>query len=212
MTIITQLEELSNEIFLDILEYLDGYDILFAFASLNSRISLILYSTRLRVNIDFTHCRHQIEFLSHYLKFYSDQVVSLQVHDVICDQENIIAYLFNRHDFSKLQYCVFYSIKSSSNLKIVFEKLSKLTKIVSFRIIQSRNVEEDKLNTFDAHNFSQLILIDTPSTLRSADLYFYYNHFQLPTRSIVPTNLTHLRIIFYGTLIHFSIEEKFRVS
>jgi len=92
------------------------------------------------------------------------------------------------------------------------QKLSKLTKIVSFRIIQCRNVEEDKLNTFDAHNFSQLILIDTPSTLRSADLCFYYNHFQLPTRSIVPTNLTHLRIIFYETLIHISIEEKFRVS
>jgi len=118
MTIITQLEELSNEIFLDILEYLDGYDILFAFPSLNSGISLIIYSTHLHINIDFTHCCHQIEFLSHYLKFYSDQVVSLQVHDVICDQENVIAYLFNRHDFSKLQSCVFYSVKSS-NSKVV---------------------------------------------------------------------------------------------
>ena len=68
--------------------------IFFTFASLNSRISLLLNSILLHVNIHWTHCRHELEFLSNHLKFRSDQVVSLQVHDEICDQTNVIAYIF----------------------------------------------------------------------------------------------------------------------
>jgi hypothetical protein len=66
-------------------------------------------------------------------------------------------------------------------------------------------LKQDKHNTFDAHNFSQLILIDTPSTLRSADLCFHYNHSQISTTSVITTNPTHLRIIFYETLNDISI-------
>ena len=205
MTIITQLEDLSNELFLEILQYLDAVDILLTFASLNSRLSLLLNSIPLHVNIHPTHCRHELELLSNHLKFYSDQVVSLEVHDKICDQTNVIAYLFHQHDFINLHSCIFHSINSSSKLKIVFEKLSKLSKIVSFHIIQSCNVKEDKLDTSDASQFSQLILIDTPSTLRSTSLYFHYNHSQIATTSILTTNLTHLQIIFYGTLNDISI-------
>ncbi|CAF4518274.1 unnamed protein product [Rotaria sp. Silwood2] len=205
MTIRTQLEDLSNEIFLDIFEYLNANDIFFGFTSLNLRISLLLNSIPLHINIHRTCCRHELEFLCNHLKFHSDQVVSLQVHDQICDQTSVIAYLFHRHDFINLHSCIFYSINSSSKLKIAVEKLSKLPKIVLFRIIQSCNVKEDKLNTSDAFEFSQLILIDTPSTLRSTSLYFHYNHTQIATISKVTTNLTHLQIIFYGTLNDISI-------
>jgi hypothetical protein len=205
MAVITKLEDLSNEIFLEIFEYLDGSKILSAFASLNSRISLILHSIRIHLNINSTHCRDEVEFLSSQLKFYSAQVVSLQVHDEICDQENVIAYLFNQHDFLNLHSCIFHSISSSSELEILFEKLSKLPKIVLFRIIQSCNAKEDKLNTSDAHSFSQLILVDTPETLRSTNLCFHYHHPQIATTSIVTTNLTHLQVIFYGTLNDVSI-------
>ena len=41
-----------------------------------------------------------------------------------------------------------------ANMTIItqLEDLSKLNKIVTFHTIQSRNAEEDKLNTFDAHS------------------------------------------------------------
>jgi hypothetical protein len=106
MATITRLEDLSNDIFLKILDYLNASDIFFAFASLNSRISLILNSARLHVNIHFTHCRRQVEFLSNHLKFHSDQVVSLQIYDKIRDQNHVIPYLFNRYDFINLQFIV----------------------------------------------------------------------------------------------------------
>ena len=76
MNIHTHLEDLSNEILLEILQYLDAGDIFSAFGALNSRISLILNSISLHITIDFTHCRHELEFLSNHLKFHSDQVVS----------------------------------------------------------------------------------------------------------------------------------------
>ncbi|CAF3298577.1 unnamed protein product [Rotaria sp. Silwood2] len=77
--------------------------------------------------------------------------------------------------------------------------------IVLFRIIQSCNVPEDNLNRSDADKFSQLILVDTPETLRSTALYFHYNHPQIVTIKTVATNLTHLQIVFYGTLNDVSI-------
>ncbi|CAF4115690.1 unnamed protein product [Rotaria sordida] len=94
---------------------------------------------------------------------------------------------------------------SSPKLKIVFEQLKKLTKIVLFRLVQSNNVEEDKLGIYAAQEFSQWILTDPPSTLRSADLYFYYDHSLIGTGLITTTNLTHLRMIFYGTSDSISI-------
>jgi hypothetical protein len=205
MTIITQLEDLSNEILLEILDYLEAGDIFFAFASLNSRVSLILNSARLHVNIHFTHSRHQVEFLSKYLKSHSNQVVSLQIYDKIFNQKNVIAYLFNRFDFMNLRSCIFHSVHSSPNLKNVLLKLSKLTKIVLFHINQPGAIEEDKLNTSDAQKLSQLILVDTPETLHSAALIVHYNHPQMATTSIIRTNLTYLQIMLYGTLNDVSI-------
>jgi hypothetical protein len=205
MAIITKLEDLSNEIFLEILDYLDATDILFAFTSLNSRISLILNSTRLHLNIRWTSYRYQVQFLSHHLKCYSSQVVSLEVYNEICDQENVIAYLFNRHDFLNLRSCIFHLVNLSSRFKIVFEKFLKLKQIVLFRIIQTYRDEKVELNSSYAHNFSQLILVDTPSTIRSANLLFNCNHSQIRTNSIVPTNLTRLEMIFSGTLNDISI-------
>ncbi|CAF3499623.1 unnamed protein product [Rotaria socialis] len=72
--------------------------------------------------------------------------------------------------------------------------------IVVFRINQSSDVKDDTLKTSDASQFIQLILIDTPSTLRSAVLYFHYNHSQIITTSIATTNLTHFQIMFYDAI------------
>ncbi|CAF4156120.1 unnamed protein product, partial [Rotaria magnacalcarata] len=109
MTTITQLEDLSSEIFLEILEYLDGDEMAFTFASFNSRISLLLSSIPLHINIYRTYCRREFELLSNYLKFHFNQVVSLQSYDQICDQTNVIAYLFHLHNFLNLRSCIFHS-------------------------------------------------------------------------------------------------------
>ncbi len=161
----------------------------FAFALLNSRISLLLNSIPLHVNIHNTYSRYELQLLSNHLKFDCLQVVSLEIPDQICDETNVIAYIFHQHDLVNVHSCIFHSINSSSKLKIVFEKWLKLSKIILFRLIQSCDVKEDKLNTSE---FSQLILIDTPQTLRSTVLYFHYNHSQITTPSIVTTILTHL--------------------
>ncbi|CAF3688390.1 unnamed protein product, partial [Adineta steineri] len=47
-----QLEDLSSELFCEIFDYLNAFDLFLAFASLNSRISSIIKLTRLHVIID----------------------------------------------------------------------------------------------------------------------------------------------------------------
>ncbi|CAF4627275.1 unnamed protein product, partial [Rotaria magnacalcarata] len=57
----THLEDLANEIFFELFDYLHALDIFTAFASLNKRISSILRSIPLRIVISKTHCRNQID-------------------------------------------------------------------------------------------------------------------------------------------------------
>ncbi|UJR16464.1 hypothetical protein I4U23_003366 [Adineta vaga] len=200
MIINTRLEDLSNDIFFEIFDYFHAIDIFYAFTSLNSRFSLILKSIRLHVIIFYRHYRRQIEFLSHHLKFHSNQVVSLNIHDQTRNQINVITFLFNQHQFLNLYSCIFFSMTSSSNSNVVLEQLSKSTKLVCFRIIQSDNAEDDNLNKCDADKLSQLILINPSLTLRSADLSFHHDHFSISKKFIFRTNLTHLKLIFYGSL------------
>ncbi len=78
-------EDLSNEIFIEIFDYLHVLDIFTAFTSLNKRISSILQSIPLRIIIFYDHCRHQIAFLSSHLTFHAHQVISLEISDTIHD-------------------------------------------------------------------------------------------------------------------------------
>jgi hypothetical protein len=187
----TLLETLSNEIFCEIFDYLDAFGLFFSFSSLNSRISSVLKLTRLHIIIDSMYCRRQIEFLSHHLTFHSDQVVSLNIEDEICDQTNIIAYLYSRHTFLNLRSCIFWCLDSSAKLKNVIKQLKKQTQIVSLNIFQACDPRQDKLCRSHAHLFSQKILLNTPPTLRSASLRFHYNHPDLVRSTIIDTRLTY---------------------
>ncbi|CAF2677125.1 unnamed protein product [Rotaria sp. Silwood2] len=90
-------------------------------------------------------------------------------------------------------------------IKVVHEKLSKLTKLVLFRIIQSLVLEQDEINTSDTHKFSQQILVHTPLTLMLSVLLFHNNYSQLATKSIITKNRTHLQMTFNGTSNDVSI-------
>ena len=201
----TLLEEVSSKIFCEIFDYLNAFDLFLAFASLNSRISSILKLTRLHVIIDSVHCRRQIEFLSHHLTFHSDQVISLDICDKICDQTNVIAYLFSRHEFSNLRSCIFWGLHASSKLKKVIKKLKIQTQIVSLHILQSYNAGDDNLCRTHAHLFSEMVLLNEPSTLRFATLRFHYDYPELTRSMTINTTLTYLELIFYGTLDKISV-------
>jgi hypothetical protein len=105
MNIHTYLEDLSNEIFFEIFDYLDAFDIFTGFTSLNQRISSILQSIPLRIIISRNYYLAQIDFLSAHLTFHAHQVISLKIHDKIRDYSSVISLLFNRHNFINLQSC-----------------------------------------------------------------------------------------------------------
>lgn len=201
----TLLEKLSNEIFCEIFDHLNAFDLLFAFSSLNSRISSILKLIRLHIIIPSTYFRDQIEFLSHHLTVHSDQVISLNIYDQICDQTNVVAYLYNRHAFLNLRSCIFWDLHSSPKLENIVKQLKEQTQMVSFHVVQDFDPQQDKLCRSHAHLFSQKILLNTPSTLRSATLRFYYDHPDLVRSTIIDTRLTYLELVIYGTPDNVSI-------
>ncbi|CAF4099698.1 unnamed protein product, partial [Adineta steineri] len=132
-----QLEDLSSELFCEIFDYLNAFDLFLAFSSLNSRISSIIKLTRLHVIIDPEYCRSQIKFMSRHLAFHSDQIISLNIFDKICDQKNVVAYLFSRHDFPNLRFCVLRDLQDSSKLENVIKKLKLQSQMTSLHIFQT---------------------------------------------------------------------------
>ncbi|CAF4652522.1 unnamed protein product, partial [Rotaria socialis] len=120
MSIHTHFEDLSNEIFFEIFDYLQVLDV---FTSLNERISSILQSIRLRINILNTHYDRDLDFLSSHLNFHAHQVLSLKCYDTIRDRSSIISLLFQRHNFINLQSCQFISVKPSTELDNVIKQV-----------------------------------------------------------------------------------------
>jgi hypothetical protein len=80
----THFEDLSNEIFFEIFDYLNALDIFISFTSLDKRISSILQSISLRINITQENCLRQIKILS-YLIYHDHQVISITIFDKIRD-------------------------------------------------------------------------------------------------------------------------------
>ena len=128
--IITQLEHVSNDLFLDIFDYLHALDVLQAFSSLNGRISSILSSAQLRVIVSKLHCRYQIERLSSYLLHHDHQVISFSLQDQLRDYSSVISFFFDHHTFQNLRSCVFYSISSSKKFDSIIRKLQSFNKLV----------------------------------------------------------------------------------
>lgn len=74
------IENFSNEIFVEIFDYLDGSDVLVAFSSLNSRFQRLLHSSSLQLNIQYSFSQPADVFIHNWKQFVSDH--SEQVHSV----------------------------------------------------------------------------------------------------------------------------------
>jgi len=190
----THLEDLSNEIFFEIFDYLHALDIFTAFNSLNKRILSILQSIPLRVIILNSHYSREIDFLSSHLTFHAHQVISLKSYDTIRDRSSIISLLFNRHHFINLQSCTFMSINPSTELENVIKQVESLNRLVSFFIKQSN---DDDINEKDKCDITRTILMHKSSSLRSAMLHYKtYDYLDISTYA---SNLISLDLLMSGS-------------
>ncbi|CAF1366822.1 unnamed protein product, partial [Rotaria sordida] len=117
----THFEDLSNEIFFEIFDYLHALEIFTSFTSLNKRISSILQSIPLRIVVLYNHSRRQVDFISSHLTFHAHQVISIEVYDKIRDYTSIIDLLFNRHNFINLESCLLVANSSITKLENVIK-------------------------------------------------------------------------------------------
>jgi virulence-associated protein VapD len=193
----THLEDLSNEVFFEIFDYLHALDIFTAFASLNKRILSILQSIPFRVIILSNHYKRDIDFLSSHLTYHAHQVISLKSCDTIRDRSSIISLLFNRHHFVNLQSCIFMSINPLTELQGVIKQLQGLNKLVSFSMLQPDHRTMNVTNTCD---LTQTIFMHKSSFLRSARLHYNtYDYFDISTYTSIASNLMSLDLLMSGS-------------
>jgi hypothetical protein len=202
MNNITQLEDLSNDLFLEIFDYLHALDLFMAFSSLNNRISSILSLTPLHIVISKLHRQHQLQFLSSYLTHHAHQVISVSIHDQLHDFSSVISFIFDRHTFHNLRSCKFYCIHLSSEFDTVIEKLKSLNKLVSFGIVQPQNIV---LSDANKQHLSKAILTHQSTHLRSVNLTFRYSYPKLVTNIAMNSTVTSLRMLFHGSTVTCSI-------
>lgn len=192
----THFEDLSNEIFFEIFDYLHALDIFTAFTSLNKRILSILQSIRLHVIILDSHFYEEIDFLSSHLTFHAHQVISLNCYDTIRDRSSIISLLFKRHHFINLRSCIIMSIHPLTELENVLEQVASLNRLVSFFIQQpnDKNVHEK-----DQCNLIRTTFKHKSSSLRSVKLHYYSAYMDIINYNSIASNITslHLLISFY---------------
>jgi hypothetical protein len=192
----THLEDLSNEIFYEICDYLHALDIFTAFTSLNTRISSILQSIPLHVIILKSHINQEIDKLSSHLTFHADQVISLTINDTIYDHLSIINLLFERHQFMNLQSCMFKTINPSTKFENVIKQLQSLNKLVSFFIVQP----SDNINVKDKCDLTRTILTHKSTSLRSAMLHYDYDYLDISTYTSIASNLISLHLSLTGSV------------
>ncbi|CAF1217550.1 unnamed protein product [Rotaria sordida] len=202
MNTYTCLEDLSNEIFFEIFDYLYALDIFTAFGSLNKRISSILQSIPLHVIILNNHYDKEINLLSSYLTFHADQVISLKCYDTIRDRSSIISLLFNRHHFINLQSCIFIFDKPSNELENVLKQIENLHRLVTFYVTQSNY---KKISEKDECDIIRTIFMNKLSSLRSVTLHYDYNYSNISTYTLNASNLISLDLLISGKVNTISI-------
>ncbi|CAF1059695.1 unnamed protein product [Adineta steineri] len=196
MDTITKFEDLSNEIFLEVFEYLHCLDLFMAFASLNNRFTFLLSLPQLHLIVNEYHFDYQIEFLSSHLIHRAHQVISISFHDQLCDYlGGVIYFFFNKHTFENLRSCIFHLNYLPWGLYDIMEKLKNFNKLVLFEIFQPKN---EPLPDNIKEQLSTIALKCKSLKLRSVSLLFPYTYPKLLENNSINSTLTTLRMMFHG--------------
>jgi hypothetical protein len=203
MNRLTKFEDLSTEIFIEILDYLHAIDIFAAFGSLNRRISSILRSIYLSVIITSKHHPWHIKLLSNHLIIHADQVISFSINDDTQDRSSAINLLFRRHRFDNLRSCRLKISCSFYKLTSFIQQLESLTNLQSVYIIQpysllSKSIKHDS-------NYSVLSCMRS-TALRSVGLLYHYDYCGTPyANNTITSNLTYLELMLHTSSDNGSI-------
>ena len=204
------LESLSNEILLDLFDCLDGFDILHAFSSLNSRFNLLLYKQSHGYFFDFSSIsKHKFDICQQYLPLIVNQVSHLSLFDDDNTPENINLFFSSIPSISLFTHLRFLTINSLHSyqtlIQIVDEcyHLCNLTHLylgydcylhdqVDFQLIMNKIWSLSKLNHYRFGITIDKKQIFCPPTIFSKSLEsIYMDGFDL--------NLTHLYRLFEYT-------------
>ena len=198
----THLEDLSNEIFFEIFDNLDAFDIFTAFSSLNKRISSILQSIPLRIDISNLYYRNEIDFLCSHLKLHAHQVISITISDTIRDDTSIISLLFNQHSFINLQFCQFIAIDPSSKLDNIIKQIKSFDKLVSFNLFSPNH---GSINESDKYELTRTMLMHKSSSLRSIVLRYPYDYSNISNNISIASNIISLYLHISGSSSSVSV-------
>ncbi|CAF3886541.1 unnamed protein product [Adineta steineri] len=148
----TCLENLSNEILYEILEYLDAYDILKSFSNLNNRLQNLIISSSilLRIELD-SESKSLLEYrCQHVIIPNSHRILSLHLPDFSTDQL-LIDTFFNHciidPTFHRLESIVLKGIKTEKLLTTLFY-LKSLPRLFSLNIFIKNNDYYDLGNIY----------------------------------------------------------------
>jgi hypothetical protein len=195
MNQLTKFEDLSTELFIEILDYLHAIDIFAAFGSLNRRIFFILRSIRLRVIITAKHHARHVKLLSNHLMIHANQVISLSINDDTQDRSSAIDLLFRRHRFDNVRSCIFKISCSFSKLTSFIRQLESLTNLQSVYIRQPSLL----LSLPNKYDSSCSIISRIRSIrIRSIGLLYHYDHCgTLDASNTIMSNLTYLELMLH---------------
>ncbi|CAF4224087.1 unnamed protein product [Rotaria sp. Silwood2] len=191
----THFEDLSNEIFFEIFDYLQALEIFTDFTSLNKRISSILQSIPLRIIVLYNHSRRQVDFISSHLTFHAHQVILTKIYYKICDYTSVIDLLFHRHNFTNLESCLLVANSLPTKVENVIKLIKTLNKLVSFSI---RAPNAYTISTIDKCDLTQIMLMHK-SSVHSIELDYRYDYMDISNYTSIPSNLISLKLHLSGS-------------
>ncbi|CAF3979589.1 unnamed protein product, partial [Rotaria sordida] len=144
-------ENLSNELFYEIFDYLEGCDLFKAFSNLNNRFQALLTSSSLRLKIDL---RYREETILQYCSTYvvvpnKDRIISFSLgHDHPSLESCIPISIANNEQYSSIKYLIIDHCCSLDDLIAILSYTSQLCRLTCYQLDESKkNIVKDALNS-----------------------------------------------------------------
>ncbi|CAF1276262.1 unnamed protein product [Rotaria sordida] len=190
----TKFEYLPNEIFFEIFDHLDAFEIFTGFTLLNKRMSSILQLIPLHLVISSNYSRRQVNFISSHLTFHAQQVISIQIYDKICAYSSIMNLLFYRHNFINLKSCTLIANTFSTQHENVIKRIKTLNKLVTSTNHASKSYG---LYETDEQTLTPTMLMQQLS-IRSIELNYISTYWKILNYISIPSNLVSFKLCISG--------------